>query len=260
VSRVLDSVLSRGLPPLAWLARVTARMARHLDPRTAAGLVLSVGLAALAAASASFGVVYDAVVEGDGVATLDRPVHDWLAGHREPGLTAVMRLITDLGGTPALIVLAVLTAAVAGRRDRSWRPVVLVAVTAIGSTLITIAGKIAVHRPRPSLAAAVYDQGGYSFPSGHSLNSAAIYGAAAVLVWQLAAGLRTRIWTAAMAILLVLLVGLSRMYLGVHWLTDVLAAYALGLGWLALVVTTVRMVQHRGAATEPQPVGASSSR
>lgn len=210
---------------------------QQLDPRTATGLVLTAGLATLTATAAAFAVVYDAVLDGNGVAGLDRPVHDWLAAHREPDLTTAMRILTDLGGTPVLIAVAVLLAALAGRHARSWRPVLLVAATALGSTLITVSGKAAVHRGRPSEAVAA--AGGYSFPSGHSLNSAAIYGIGAVLVWQLARRRRTKVWTAAATVLLVLLVGLSRLYLGVHWLTDVLAGYALALGWLAFTVTTV---------------------
>lgn len=172
-----------------------------------------------------------------------------------------MRLITDLGGTPVLIAVAVLVAALAGRRARSWRPVLLVAATALGSTLITVTGKAAMHRGRPSSADAVAAAAGYSFPSGHSLNSAAIYGVAAVLVWQLARRRRTKVWTAAGTVLLVLLVGLSRMYLGVHWLTDVVAAYALAIGWLAFTVTTVgtlsRLPRRRRAATPAQSTPAA---
>ncbi len=232
---------------MTWLARVTARASRVLDPRTAVGLVLTVGLVTLAAASAAFAAVFDAVLDGEGVAELDRPVHDWLARHREAGLTMAMRLITDLGGAPVLIAVAVLVAAVAGRRSRSWRPVVAVGATAIGATLITVASKAAVHRARPPLLDAVSRAGSYSFPSGHSLNSAAIYGVTAVLVWRLGRHWWVRVCTTIGVTLLVLLIGLSRLYLGVHWLTDVLAAYAVGLGWLTLVVTTVRVLEQRGA-------------
>lgn len=247
------------LAAVRWLVTATAWSGRQLDPRTATGLVLTAGLATLAATAAAFAVVYDAVLDGNGVAALDRPVHDWLAAHREPDLTTAMRLVTDLGGTLVLIAVAVLVAALAGRRARSWRPVLLVAVTASGSTLITVTGKAAVHRGRPSVGDAVAAAGGYSFPSGHSLNSAAIYGVATVLVWQLARRRRTKVWTTAGTVPLVLLVGLSRMYLGVHWLTDVLAAYALALGWLALTVTTVGTLgrlpgRREGAAgTAPAP-------
>lgn len=230
------------LAVVRWLVTAIAWSGRQLDPRTATGLVLTAGSATLAATAAAFAVVYDAVLDGNGVAAVDRPVHDWLAAHREPTVTTAMRVVTDFGGTPVLIAVAVLVAALAGRRARSWRPVLLVAVTACGSTLITVAGKAAVHRGRPSVGEAAAAAGGYSFPSGHSLNSSAVYGIATVLVWQLARRRRTKVWSTAGTVLLVLLIGASRMYLGVHWLTDVLAAYALALGWLAFTVTTVETI------------------
>ncbi len=148
---------ARRLARLAAVRRLVGAISwsgRQLDPRTATGLVLTAGLATLTATAAAFAVVYDAVLDGNGVAGLDRPVHDWLAAHREPDLTTAMRLLTDLGGTPVLIAVAVLVAALAGRHARSWRPVLLVAATALGSTLITGTGKAAVHRGRPSDAVA----------------------------------------------------------------------------------------------------------
>jgi undecaprenyl-diphosphatase len=211
--------------------------ARRLDPGAALGLSLTLGLAVTAAACAGVAVVFDDVGDSTGIAALDRPVLAWLAAHRDTDMTLAMRAATQLGSAAVLTVVALLAAGVAGRLARSWRPVLLVAVTATGSTLLTVTGKALVGRDRPALRYAVSGAGGHSFPSGHSLNSAAILGVCAVLVWQGTRRWRLRVWAAAAATALVLLVGFSRLYLGVHWLTDVLAAYLLGLAWLVVVVT-----------------------
>lgn len=217
---------------LAWLNR-------RFDRRAALGLALTAGLAVVAATAMMFAGLFHNVLDGDGVAALDRPVLDWLATHRDGEMTVAMRAVTTLGSTAVLPPLALLVAGVAGGVARSWRPVLFMTVTMVGSALITVAGKTLVGRPRPALTSAI-TQAGYSFPSGHSLSAAAILGACAVLVWQATRRWRTRVWASAGTAALVLLIGFSRLYLGVHWLTDVLAAYALGLGWLAAVVTAFR--------------------
>lgn len=82
------------------------------------------------------------------------------------------------------------------------------------------------ERPRPNLFLEIAALHSYSFPSGHAMAAAAIYGMIAVVIARLAP--RIRIWVAVLTLLLVMLIGLSRIYLGVHWVTDVLAGYAAG--------------------------------
>ncbi len=149
-----------------------------------------------------------------------------LALHRlaTPPLDLVMRALTVSGSAP--VVLAVVLAALVWclrRRDRrAARAVLAVACATEGLNLIL---KFAFHRPRPSLWALVALHG-YSFPSGHAMAAVAIYGMVAVVVARLEPGLRKLV--AVLAPLLVLLIGASRVYLGAHWPTDVLAGFAAG--------------------------------
>jgi undecaprenyl-diphosphatase len=125
---------------------------------------------------------------------------------------------------------------------RRWTPVVLLVAASAGSLLMTIAGKDLIGRARPPLADAVppYEHSP-SFPSGHTLNATVIVGTIVYLLILRQSRRVARVTTIVVGSLFVLSVGVSRVFLGHHWLTDVLAAWALGIAWLALVVTAHRL-------------------
>ena len=203
---------------------------------------LAVGLVVAALMAGGTAEVYESVVEGDGMAGLDRPVLETAVDLREPGLTTAVQFYTDLGATPWMPALATVVAVGLALRWRSLTPVALMAVTGAGSLLMTTVGKAAVGRGRPPLNEAVPPyESSFSFPSGHSLNSIAIAG---IVAYLLVRKLR-RPWSRALALVLAgtfaVLMGLSRVYLGHHWLTDVVVAWMLGIGWLALVITGHRL-------------------
>jgi undecaprenyl-diphosphatase len=135
-------------------------------------------------------------------------------------------------------------------RRRSWTPVILIAAAAAGSLLMTVAGKQLIGRARPPLADAVppYEHSA-SFPSGHALNAVVIAGVVAYLLVLRQHSPGARMLTIAVAALFALTIGLSRVFLGHHWFTDVLAAWTLGAAWLALVITAHRLylTTRRGA-------------
>jgi membrane-associated phospholipid phosphatase len=207
--------------------------------------------------TALFSEVYESVVDADGVAGLDHPVLDAAKSVRSPALNLVITGYTDIGGTVGMPILALVTTVVLALRRRSWTPVILIVIAAAGSLLMTIAGKQLIGRTRPLLADAVppYEYSA-SFPSGHSLNSVVIAGVVAYLVILRLKSRRSRIWTAALAAAFAVTIGLSRVYLGHHWLTDVLAAWTLGLAWLALVITAHRLYLTSRKHRAPAPAGA----
>ena len=239
VSRSAGSVhVSRS----AGSAHVRSRLAAVA--RRADGLTVTVAVLVAGAATFVFAALAEGVMEGGELTSADRPVLDWLIAHRSGGLTAALRIVTDLGSTGVLSVMGLLVAGTVARRTRSWRPVVFLATIAVGSSLLTVATKTLIGRGRPPAATALVGANGFAFPSGHALNTAAVVGACAVVLWTYR---RTRVWSTAAAVVLILLVGFSRLYLGVHWLTDVLAGVALGIGWLAVVTTAFHL-------TRPEPV------
>ena len=232
-----------------WILRVRERyqrqlafLARRLQPRGALGLSLTVSALAIVAAGWAFGALLQDVVAHDELALVDRPAQQFFVAHREAWLTPLMRGVTNLGNT-ALLIGVVATAGLAWRlRSGTWRPLGLLAGALAGAWSLSNAIKLLTHRPRPPAAQAIGHWTGYAFPSGHASHATAVYGMLAALLaastprW----GRKVGSWTVALVV--VGLVGLSRLYLGAHWLTDVLAGIALGAAWLFVLLTAARTI------------------
>ncbi|PKQ23859.1 MAG: hypothetical protein CVT65_06020 [Actinobacteria bacterium HGW-Actinobacteria-5] len=213
------------------------------------GVVGGVVFVALMLGAAS---VYDAVTEAEGVAGLDRPVLDWAMGVRTPLADVVVTAFTNLGTTLPMVTIggSLMLALYLTFRRRTI--VVLMLVAAAGGVTFTIVGKALVGRSRPPLADAVppYEDS-FSFPSGHTLNSTVVAGMLAYLVVWLAPRVWMRVAAVLGATLWALAMGLSRVFLGHHWLTDVVFAWLFGLGWLALLITVHRLLLRRQVLAEP---------
>jgi undecaprenyl-diphosphatase len=226
------------------LVRIIRQLARRTGPHWALLLVLAVGGGAAAGLSAASSEVYESVVESDGVAALDKPALGLAVSLREPFLDTLITGYTNIGGPIGMPILTVAVMALLAVRRRSWTPVILIAAAAFGSLLMTIAGKEAIGRLRPPLEAAVPPfESSPSFPSGHSLNAVVIAGVVAyLLVLRRSRHRRTPVLIVVLAAVFALTMGLSRVYLGHHWLTDVIVAWTLGLAWLAVVITVHRLL------------------
>ena len=242
-----------------WAVQLSLRAARRLAPDRLLAITLIVGLAVTAVLTALAAEVYDAVSEAEGVAGLDRPALDAAIAIRTPTGNHLVTMFTDLGGPtvmPVLAAVAALALALTGPTGRRWTPIVLVAATGLGSLLLTTVGKAAVGRNRPPLTDAVAPfETSPSFPSGHSLNALALAGIVAYLLIRRQRRAWARALTVALASTFALLMGLSRVYLGLHWLTDVLVAWSLALAWLTVVITAHRLflTVHRRRRSRPVP-------
>ena len=146
---------------------------------------------------------------------------------------------TFLGGATILIPIGVafVLAAVLSRRARL---ALIVAVVLIAAALFTELAKDYVTRPRPTMDPLV-TASGYSFPSGHTLNSTVTYGLLALVAWRSRLPLAVRRAALVVGMTLPVLVGLSRIALGVHWPTDVLAGWLAGVAFVALGATLIRL-------------------
>lgn len=205
--------------------------------------------------------VYEAVTEQDGLAGLDRPVLDAAVALRTPARDTAVTAFTDLGGTIGMPILVLVVTGVLVALRRSWTPVVVMVVAAAGSLLMTVLGKDLVGRARPPATLAVPPlETSPSFPSGHTLNATVLVGALAYLLLLAARHTWQRVLVAAVATAFVLAMGLSRVFLGHHWLTDVVAGWLLGLGWLAAVVTGHRVRLTLGRQPDATTARPASSR
>ncbi|MDM7991067.1 phosphatase PAP2 family protein [Arthrobacter sp. zg-Y877] len=234
------------------LRRLLRTVTRATSPHVTLLLILAVGLLPALALTLVSAEVYDSVTDEDGIAGLDRPALEQALELRNPGLDSAVTGFTNLAGTLGMPIIAGVIVLVMCLRWRSWTPLILTAAAAAGSLLMTVSGKALIGRTRPDLADAVppYESSA-SFPSGHTLNSIVIAG---ILAYLVVLHVHKR-WAKAAAVLVAAAftcaVGLSRVYLGHHWLTDVLVAWTLGAAWLAVVITAHqllrRLPEHRAA-------------
>ena len=194
---------------------------------------------ALAHSVLAFAVLAEAYAVGSPVVRLDAWLANALHANVVPSATTAFTAVTTLGSTVVLGLLAALVAAVL-LRSRRGRGAALVVVVFLGAQLITWILKAMFERPRPSFDDPVATAGWFSFPSGHALSSIAVYGAIAYVLIGALGSHRARMAVPAAAALLVATIGFSRLYLGVHYLTDVLAGYSAGLAWLLLAIAFAR--------------------
>lgn len=150
----------------------------------------------------------------------------------DTGLAQGARLLTELGGSPVLIPLSIAAALAAWLLRRDWRaPAWFVVMTSAGRLFVELQ-KSWTMRLRPDAHEQLAPIASYAFPSGHAANATMVWLGAALL---LARG-RARPWAIGAALLVALMVGLTRPMLGVHWPSDVIAGWSLGLFWTLLLV------------------------
>lgn len=224
------------------LLGLAQRVAHRLAPHQVWALVLGVGLLLDGLVVVLGAGLYRAVVDGDGVDAVDHPVLQLAVEHRTADLTTTAQVVSDVAGVVGMTVVAIATAVVFALVRRRWTPLGLVVSAMLGSLALTVVGKLVVGRSRPPLVDAVppYEHSP-SFPSGHTLNATAFAGVVAYVLLRLLAGRWARVVVVVSAVAFALVVGASRVYLGHHWLTDVLVAYLLGALWVAVVVTGHRL-------------------
>jgi membrane-associated phospholipid phosphatase len=219
-------------------ARAVARYVNAL------GVELVAGLALLTVCAWVFGAIAEDVVEGD--THVDTRFADWLHERATRGWTEFFEAVTWLGNVPVLFSVAFLAALVLARMRRTSE-LQLLLLAVIGTQILTFGLKLGFERERPFFADPLATESTYSFPSGHASMSLAVYGTLGFIVARHAAGLPARIGALAAAAVLVLLIGFSRLYLGVHFLTDVVAGLSLGLAWVTLCALLLHLRVRLGA-------------
>ena len=157
----------------------------------------------------------------------------------------MFRDLTSLGGAT---VLTLMIAAVAGFLlvDGKRAAAIFVVASVAGGTLLSTILKMAFVRPRPTLVPHLVPVSTASFPSGHAMLSAVVYLTLGALLCRVEGPPRVKIYVLSVAILLTFIVGVSRMYLGVHWPTDVLAGWCAGAAWATLCWRVALALQRRG--------------
>lgn len=164
---------------------------------------------------------------------IDTVIREWAYGQRTPVLNRILIGITYLGNWQTIVSLGLVLLAYPGTRKNIGLPF---AVTAVSSTVIYKAAKSIFQRPRPELAVRIIKEGGYSFPSGHSMNCLVIYGMLIYLTRRYCRNKRIANIITVVLSLLILAIGCSRVYVGVHFPTDILGGWSLGIAVLTAAI------------------------
>ena len=229
LARRADVALEARFPD-AW-PLVRARF----TPGARFGLGLTAALALVWAGFWAFFEIVELWSGADALGRLDAGVQAAIGGVVSPGLTPVVRAVTELGGVAWTVIAGVGVAAWLWRRHTWWLWAWVGTVG--GGEALVWAFKTFYHRTRP--VGQLIPAHGYSFPSGHSTTAMLIYGFAAVYAWVHLRGAARGVAVAGYAVL-ILVVGFSRMYLDVHFATDVLGGFTLGATWLVAALALAR--------------------
>ncbi|MBY0098409.1 phosphatase PAP2 family protein [Mesobacillus maritimus] len=184
------------------------------------------------------------LVEMEKLIHFDHHIISFVQGFEAEYLTAIMIFFSFIGDTVPVIVITLLSAFFLYRVLRHRREVLLLLSTMIGSTLLNVLLKYIFQRTRPDINQLVFEEG-FSFPSGHSMAAFSLYGILTFLLWR---HIKSRGGRGTLLIfnsLMILLIGLSRIYLGVHYPSDVIAAYAASGFWLFTVIWIYQWLQER---------------
>ena len=156
---------------------------------------------------------------------------------RNDVLTIIFKIITNLGGAYCLIIIAILCAIFIKNKKIAFA----IPINLILSTMLNLGLKNIVERPRP-IGYRLIDETGYSFPSGHSMISAAFYGLIIYFIWKNVKNTKLKYISCILLSLLILFIGISRIYLGVHYASDVIGGFTISIAYLIIFTITFKAI------------------
>jgi membrane protein DedA with SNARE-associated domain/membrane-associated phospholipid phosphatase len=216
----------------------------RLSPGSYIGLHLTLGLAFSAIFVWIFGGITEDILTGDPIITVDQWVLSNVLYFRTPAITKFMVIFTHLAGEAAIAAGSL--GAVAYSLVKKRFDYLIAYISAIlGGGILLLVLKVAVHRIRPVSGISLISAGGWSFPSGHAMMSVVFYGMILYFVIRNISSWKLRVFTVTAAAFIIFLLGLSRIYLQVHYMSDILAGYAGGLFWLTICITALEVYRKR---------------
>jgi membrane-associated phospholipid phosphatase len=223
---------------------------KEVGPLALLGIVAAIVLLLL------FAKLSDEVFSNETTA-FDNNVALWVHSFANPLLDTVANLLSDIGGVVSVTVLTIVGFALLlwrGHAHDAWR----LALAVVGGVIINESLKAIFHRTRPELWPGA-QVAGFSFPSGHAALSLCLFGTFAWLGWQFIKNRAARGWWVALMVILIVGIGLSRIYLGAHFPSDVIAGYLSSGLWLAILLSGLdffyRLVGSRKPTSQSRPAG-----
>jgi membrane protein DedA with SNARE-associated domain/membrane-associated phospholipid phosphatase len=238
-------------PVLRFRARhpgIWSFVGQRLSPRSYLGLHLTVGMLLCALFVWIFGGITEDVLTNEPLVAVDLWVNRQALFFRSPLANAIVAVATGFGGVLFVVAMGFLITACLVFRRRAGEALSFAAAI-LGGELLNGLLKHLVHRPRPPSVTALINAGGWSFPSGHAMMAATFYGMIAYLLVKRTESWRRKALAITLACFMVFIIGFSRIYLQVHYLSDVLAGFAAGLFWLTVCITGLEVFEAKKRAS-----------
>src|SRR4051812_31919444 len=232
---------------------------RRLSAEETLGLHVTIGVLVMILGSFCFSEIAEHLGDTTAQVALDHRVTNWFHANAQPHLTMAALVITFFGSV-GFVTFVSLVCAIYFTLHRAWNRLIALVLTIGGGSLLNLLLKHFFHRQRPVLENPLVTLSSFGFPSGHTMGSTLFYGVLAlVITYSIRSWLRRTLVGLAAAVMIGL-VGVSRIYLGAHYFTDVIGAIAVGLAWLAFAWTGMETLRRRRGRPRPakEMAGASS--
>lgn len=227
----------------SYLERGVRRLAARRPLWSSFVVAVAPPLLLAAILTTAFGALAEEVVDEEAVVTIDREIAQTLHEQATPAATELWLAVTNAGGLVGMGLLALIAAVVLQRSSRLAAAFVTCAY--VGALALVGGLKLGFGRSRPSFVDPLAEETTFSFPSGHATVSLALIGALCFLLARSTTRLGTRVAIVVVSTGAVFAIGFSRLYLGVHYLSDVLAGWLAGGTALALCIAVMLMLEHR---------------
>ncbi|MDM9383601.1 phosphatase PAP2 family protein [Chlorogloeopsis sp. ULAP01] len=225
------------------IRKISTFWLRHIHPRLAP-LIATIGIVGLTVCLLILFVVAklaEEILEKEAFA-FDTSFLLWLHQFANPSLDNLMLFITNLGNPKTVVVVAAFTLGILWWRRYRIETYIFV-LTCLGGLILNTGLKLFFSKPRPQLWTLLISEKSFSFPSGHALGSMVLYGFIAYIIATHYPKFSQIIYT--LAVILIVAIGISRLYLGVHWPTDVIAGYGVGFLWLMMCIMMLKLQRLR---------------
>ena len=216
----------------------------------AVGIFLIAGLIVAGIGTGIFVEVAEHVTSGSTQA-FDDAVIRWLGAHHTTTLDNIMLEVTALGTGTVVVMIVAVAALFLVPTNHKYSAILLLA-SALGGLVLNGILKIGFNRPRPSIFVPAVHTVSSSFPSGHAMSAAIVYSTVAYLAARLQKRMWAKVLTMTAAFVIIALICFSRLYLGVHYPSDVAAGLAVGLAWAGFCMATLEAIQKFGARRDPR--------
>lgn len=214
---------------------LAAAIKRTGNVATALGLLLIIGFVVAGAAAWIFTELAETVQAGATLGLDDAALH-WMAAHQSPIATTVALEVTALGTATVVILMTLVAGMFLALNDRRVSAILLIAAT-VGGMALNLLLKLHYHRPRPHIFPWETHVVSSSFPSGHAMNAIIVYGTIAYIAASLTRRTSIRAVTQILAATVIIAICASRVYLGVHYPSDVVGGFIIGMAWAVFCVT-----------------------